>query len=52
MRYTQTEFKVWNDLCNEFGEQTMLLYTNGWGIGAISDYMNDGTINDFILSLY
>jgi hypothetical protein len=44
--------KIWNDLCEEFGPESMLIYTNGWGKGAIADYVKDGIIHGFVMSLY
>lgn len=43
---------LYNDLCDEFGEQSMLKWTGSWGYLAILDYMKDGTIGGFLKSLY
>lgn len=44
--------ELYLQLCLEFGTESMNIYTNGWKHRAIYDYMKDGTINNFILSLY
>ncbi len=44
--------ELYKELCAEFGETNMFLYTSGWKHLAIYDYIKDGTINEYIISLY